>query len=182
MKHARLALVILPVVAIAAAFAATQSAWKTSRSDSGTKSGAVQSERKTSRSDSDTESGVVDPGLGSDEATLRRGISETYQQYRHAPGAEPSHPKGLRLSKNFEARLMREGNGELSYDPICQCQDYDESQFTFAITSLDVNQGVATALVAVSHFGDAPTPIRLELRKTAKGEWEIDDTSDESGN
>jgi hypothetical protein len=105
-----------------------------------------------------------------DLADARDLIDRIYAAYAHGD----RHDTATLFTPELRGALARMGDtdgGGLSYDPFCQCQDYED--LSHRIISLDPAPGGAVARVEVTNMGEKLT---LTLRFARRGEiWQVSD-------
>jgi hypothetical protein len=105
-----------------------------------------------------------------DLAGARALIDRIYAAYARGAG----HDTATLFTPELQAAVARIGDadgGGLSYDPFCQCQDYEN--LSHRIISLDPAPGGAVARVEVTNMGEKLT---LTLRFARRGEsWQVSD-------
>jgi hypothetical protein len=103
-----------------------------------------------------------------DLADARELIDRIYAAYAHG---DP-HDTAALFTPELRGALARMGDadgGGLSYDPFCQCQDYEN--LSHRIISLDPTPGGAVARVEITNMGEK---LRLTLRLARRGEsWQV---------
>lgn len=115
------------------------------------------------------------------EETLRQAIDAHFGYYQLPFGSMPDYPGTMPFSRAVNALIDQTEMGAIDYDPFCQCQDYDENAFFYAIRSVKVTGDRGEAVVSVKAVASAePGVITLKLLRE-DGKWVVDDVIDAGG-
>ncbi len=117
---------------------------------------------------------VPEPGGPADLASARATIERIYAAYATDTGPDLDTLFTTELTEAI-ARDSEMEDGGLSYDPFCQCQDFEN--LTHRIESVDADgENEVVARVSVTNAG---TPHRLTIRLARRGaEWKVADIND----
>jgi hypothetical protein len=117
---------------------------------------------------------VPEPGGPADLASARATIERIYAAYATDTGPDLDSLFTTELTEAI-ARDSEMEDGGLSYDPFCQCQDFET--LTHRIESVDADgDNDVIARVSVTNAG---TPHRLTIRLARRGaEWKVADVQD----
>ena len=117
---------------------------------------------------------VPQPGGAADLASARAAIERIYAAYQTDTGPDLDALFTPELEQSIANHSEMEGGG-LSYDPFCQCQDFEN--LTHRIESVDADgENEVVARVSVANAG---TPHRLTIRLARRGaEWKVADIND----
>lgn len=118
----------------------------------------------------------------SSEAEVRATVTKGYSFYKIPFGTAPASYPSLSFSADLDRRIEQTDDGILGYDPLCMCQDYDETKFRFVIDSIELQSGTrATVNMRIAAVGGiALQPVQLKMI-LEKGKWVVDDIIDANG-
>jgi hypothetical protein len=122
---------------------------------------------------------AASPAAAQDLGVAKSFVTTLYAAYAKPPGPDylgrqakdTFSPALLELMRREAARTPKGEVGALDGDPICNCQDYEITGVSVAVTATGPDR--ATAVVGFRNFGEAQS-VGLDL-VWAQGRWRVDD-------